>query len=207
MPDIEKSFEELNVSRTASYDEAKAAYRELAIILHPDKHMQNERISARATEKFKRLQTAWEEVDSYYRTSDQIRRQQEEADKLRKEQEVRQRQEAEIFEARCKAEAKVQQEREQELVARKAKEAQRRRNRRIREMEIAMNEMRAEEIASTRRVRSNRWKVLRILIVYTFICAALLLKLGGITILIMPVIAMIAWIHVAMIGGIFGQHL
>lgn len=69
MSDIHKCFEILNLPANTSYEEAKAAYRELASILHPDKHMHNERIRCRATEKFKQLQSAWNELDAYYKDS------------------------------------------------------------------------------------------------------------------------------------------
>jgi len=70
---IQKSFEELDLTPDASYEEAKATYRELASILHPDKHMHNERLRVRATEKFQRLQSAWCQLEAYYKSDNQER--------------------------------------------------------------------------------------------------------------------------------------
>ena len=67
MSDINKSFDILNLPPNVPYAEAKAAYRELASILHPDKHMNNEKVRIRATEKFQQLQNAWSELEVYYK--------------------------------------------------------------------------------------------------------------------------------------------
>jgi curved DNA-binding protein CbpA len=67
MSDMNKCFEILNIPPGAPYEEAKAAYRELASILHPDKHMNNDRLRVRATEKFKQLQNAWSELEAHYK--------------------------------------------------------------------------------------------------------------------------------------------
>jgi curved DNA-binding protein CbpA len=67
MYDINKCFEILNILPDTPYEEARAAYRELASILHPDKHMHNERLRVRAADKFKQLLNAWNELEVYYK--------------------------------------------------------------------------------------------------------------------------------------------
>jgi hypothetical protein len=68
MISIDKCNDILGLPPNASYEEAKAAYRALAAILHPDKHTHNERLKNVATEKFKQLQNAWSELELYYKT-------------------------------------------------------------------------------------------------------------------------------------------
>jgi hypothetical protein len=113
MPDINKSFDILNLSPNAPYEDAKAAYRELASILHPDKHMHNEQLRVRATEKFQQLQNAWSELEAYYKNPGVIdkvhyeRNQREEQQRKSSESERRaeeeRRAEAVRFEARRRA--------------------------------------------------------------------------------------------------------
>jgi hypothetical protein len=74
MPDLNRSFEILNILPDAPYEEAKAAYRELASILHPDKHMHNERLRIRAGEKFKQLLNAWNVLELYYKAKEERER-------------------------------------------------------------------------------------------------------------------------------------
>ncbi|HIT45466.1 MAG TPA: J domain-containing protein [Candidatus Aphodovivens excrementavium] len=50
----------LGLSSDASPDEIKAAYRETAQILHPDKFAGNKKLQERATEQFKNLQEAYD---------------------------------------------------------------------------------------------------------------------------------------------------
>jgi len=65
--EILKCCEILGISPNDSYNTAKTAYRELANIYHPDKHMHNARQASRAAEKFKELLSAWNELEAYYK--------------------------------------------------------------------------------------------------------------------------------------------
>ena len=60
-------FEILEISPDATYEEAKAAYRLLAQVWHPDKHAHNEKIHTKATSKLKELNAAWNEVEAYFK--------------------------------------------------------------------------------------------------------------------------------------------
>jgi curved DNA-binding protein CbpA len=64
--DIKHSFEILEISPDATYEEAKASYRLLAQVWHPDKHAHNDKIHEKATDKLKELNAAWSEVESYF---------------------------------------------------------------------------------------------------------------------------------------------
>jgi curved DNA-binding protein CbpA len=108
MPTLNKYFEILDIGPNTPYDEAKAAYRDLASILHPDKHMHNERLRIRATEKFKQLQNAWSELESHYKYAEQQLKEQEKHEKQNKEREARQKENAE----REKTEREEQEERD-----------------------------------------------------------------------------------------------
>ena len=50
----------LGLSADAASEEVKAAYRETAQILHPDRFASNKKLQERATEQFKNLQEAYE---------------------------------------------------------------------------------------------------------------------------------------------------
>ena len=50
----------LGLSADATSEEVKAAYRETAQILHPDRFASNKKLQERATEQFKNLQEAYE---------------------------------------------------------------------------------------------------------------------------------------------------
>mgnify|MGYP004532285883 FL=1 len=50
----------LGLSEDATSEEVKAAYRETAQILHPDRFATNKKLQERATEQFKNLQEAYE---------------------------------------------------------------------------------------------------------------------------------------------------
>ena len=54
----------LGLDEDASADDVKAAYRECAQILHPDRFASNKRLQERATEQFKTLQEAYEYLTS-----------------------------------------------------------------------------------------------------------------------------------------------
>lgn len=54
----------LGLSTDATSEEVKAAYRETAQILHPDRFASNKKLQERATEQFKNLQEAYEVLTS-----------------------------------------------------------------------------------------------------------------------------------------------
>lgn len=54
----------LGLSADATSEEVKAAYRETAQILHPDRFASNKKLQERATEQFKNLQEAYEVLTS-----------------------------------------------------------------------------------------------------------------------------------------------
>jgi curved DNA-binding protein CbpA len=67
MARLDDYFSVLNIDSKTTYEDAKSAYRDLASILHPDKHMHNERLRIRATEKFQQLNNAWDYIEKYYK--------------------------------------------------------------------------------------------------------------------------------------------
>ncbi len=66
---IDRCFETLEISTNATYDEAKASYKLLVQVWHPDKYSHNKNLEDKATEKFKELQHAWNEIDTYFKNS------------------------------------------------------------------------------------------------------------------------------------------
>jgi cytochrome c-type biogenesis protein CcmH/NrfG len=64
---INRCFELLEISPDATYEEAKAAYRLMAQVWHPDKHSLNDKIHAKATSKFKELNAAWSDIQEYFK--------------------------------------------------------------------------------------------------------------------------------------------
>lgn len=62
-----RCFNLIEVSPNATFDEAKAAYRQLVQVWHPDKHAHNEKLQAKATGKIKEINAAWIEVEAYFK--------------------------------------------------------------------------------------------------------------------------------------------
>jgi molecular chaperone DnaK (HSP70) len=62
---LDDAFSLLDLSRGASMADAKKARRELALIWHPDRFPESEALRARAEEKFKQINCAYEEVADY----------------------------------------------------------------------------------------------------------------------------------------------
>lgn len=75
---LKKSFEVLDLSTGATFEEAKQAWRDLAQVWHPDKHQNNERIKVKATEKLKEINSAWDDVKAWFELSKQARNNQRE---------------------------------------------------------------------------------------------------------------------------------
>lgn len=63
---IQKYFEILEISPDATFEDAKAAYRLLSQIWHPDKHAYNKKLYVKATLKQKEINEAWDNVEIYY---------------------------------------------------------------------------------------------------------------------------------------------
>ena len=68
MSELRYYFNILEIPVDASYEEAKAAYRDLVDVWHPDRYSRNTRLQIKATEKLKQINTAWQHLDAYYRT-------------------------------------------------------------------------------------------------------------------------------------------
>lgn len=68
MSELRYYFQILEIPVDASYEEAKAAYRDLVDVWHPDRYSRNTRLQIKATEKLKQINTAWQHLDDYYRT-------------------------------------------------------------------------------------------------------------------------------------------
>jgi hypothetical protein len=60
--DLKQCYEILEIDETASLPQIKQAYRDMIGIWHPDRYVQNPRLYAKATEKLKALNTAYNEL-------------------------------------------------------------------------------------------------------------------------------------------------
>ena len=63
---VKKYFQILGVSRYASLEETKQAYKDLAKVWHPDRFVDNPRLQKKATEKLKEINAAYEGLLSFY---------------------------------------------------------------------------------------------------------------------------------------------
>jgi hypothetical protein len=63
-----RCFNLIDISPSATFDEAKTAYRQLVQVWHPDKHAHNEKLQAKATGKIKEINAAWLEVEAYFKS-------------------------------------------------------------------------------------------------------------------------------------------
>ena len=64
---LKRCFTLIDIPPNATFDEAKAAYRQLVQVWHPDKHAHNEKLQAKATSKIKEINAAWLEVEAYFK--------------------------------------------------------------------------------------------------------------------------------------------
>ena len=62
-----EDFEELGLSREASFDECKAAYKKLLKIHHPDKHSRHPDNMRKATEKSARVNAAYKRLENWFK--------------------------------------------------------------------------------------------------------------------------------------------
>lgn len=65
--DLKRCFDILDVAPDSSYEEAKAAYRLMAQVWHPDKHSHNDKLQDKAITKFKELNNAWSDIEAYFK--------------------------------------------------------------------------------------------------------------------------------------------
>lgn len=72
--DREEALRILGLGESATADEIKAAYKESAQILHPDRFASNKKLQDRATEQFKTLQEAYDVLMDPTKQSRQSRR-------------------------------------------------------------------------------------------------------------------------------------
>jgi len=62
----EKYFQIIGVSKHASIEEMKQAYKDLAKVWHPDRFIENPRLQKKANEKLKEINIAYEKLLSFY---------------------------------------------------------------------------------------------------------------------------------------------
>lgn len=65
MEELSRYFDMLEVRRGASLEEIKRAYRDLAQVWHPDRYCHNPRLRAKAEEKLKSLNEAYQRLSEY----------------------------------------------------------------------------------------------------------------------------------------------
>ena len=69
MDELSRYFDILEVRRGASPDEIRRAYRDMAQIWHPDRHNHNPRLRAKAEEKLKSINEAYQRLSAYSQRS------------------------------------------------------------------------------------------------------------------------------------------
>ena len=65
-PNIIRAFEILETLPNATREEVKAAYNLMAQVWHPDKHIHNDKLYAKATSKFKEINSALSVIEEYF---------------------------------------------------------------------------------------------------------------------------------------------
>ena len=66
---INRNFEILEIPSDATYEEAKAAYRLLVQVWHPDKYSHSDKLHAKATCKIKEINASWNEIEEYFKNT------------------------------------------------------------------------------------------------------------------------------------------
>lgn len=69
MDELARYFNILEVRRGASLEEVKHAYRDLAQVWHPDRYGHNPRLRAKAEEKLKAINEAYQSLSAYFQSS------------------------------------------------------------------------------------------------------------------------------------------
>lgn len=64
---INRCFEILEIPYNATYEDAKAAYRIMCQVWHPDKYNHSEQLHAKATSKIKEINAAWSQIEVYFK--------------------------------------------------------------------------------------------------------------------------------------------
>jgi curved DNA-binding protein CbpA len=64
---IDRCFEILEIPPNATYEEAKAAYRIMCQVWHPDKYHHSEQLHAKASNKIKEINAAWSQIEDYFK--------------------------------------------------------------------------------------------------------------------------------------------
>lgn len=116
---LNRCFEILEISPDATYEEAKAAYRLMSQVWHPDKHAHSEQLHAKATNKIKEINAAWSQIEDYFKNGasreaeakakEAERRANEEHERSKRAEQERQRKESSERAERAKAsEAKTE---------------------------------------------------------------------------------------------------
>lgn len=65
--ELSQAFQILELPAGATYDEAKATYRLMIKVWHPDKHSHDEKVLSKATSKLKELNAAWSMAEEFYK--------------------------------------------------------------------------------------------------------------------------------------------
>jgi len=68
---LSQCFDILEIDRnveSVTFEDAKAAYRLLVQIWHPDKYCHNQKLFDFATAKMKEINAAWEQVEEYFKS-------------------------------------------------------------------------------------------------------------------------------------------
>jgi hypothetical protein len=65
-PSIDRCFQILGVPESATLEEMKEAYKDLAKVWHPDRFVENPRLQKKATERLTEINVAYETLLSYY---------------------------------------------------------------------------------------------------------------------------------------------
>ena len=66
--DIDKCYETLDVSKGASPEQVKQAYKDLVNIWHPDRVSNNPRLKKKAEDKLKEINSAYETLNAHLST-------------------------------------------------------------------------------------------------------------------------------------------
>jgi len=106
-----RCFEILEISPDATYEEAKAAYRLMCQVWHPDKYTHSEQLYAKATSKIKEINAAWCHIEEYFKNGASREAEAKESERrASEEREWAQRTEQERKRREAAAQAKAEQE-------------------------------------------------------------------------------------------------